>query len=405
MASNSPSRSWCFTWNNPPPDAYDRIRVFRGDLVDASDRIAAVFIGREVSATGTPHLQGYLVMQRPCRLAHLRRTFPGVHFEVRRGTEPEAIEYTKKEGNPDRLDWDDRKQGSRTDLAAVAALVQANPKVGVRSVAAMMPTAFVKYHAGVTALARALLPIPPLIRDVSVFWYYGPTGTGKSWTALQEALSAAGGLEGDVFRWTVPNLKFASSSYNGQRFVIMDELRSTWQHFTFGYLLTLLDKYRAETELKGGDLFWAPTHIWITTPLHPADFVTDEERRGNPMAIGQLTRRITVCKHFTELYVAPPVAAPSADDQVPPCPPADPSPSPPSAPRPVTPPLPRTLPVTESEPEEVSLSLRRRPAMRLCGRSGHRSDTDDDYPQVRFVYSCDTRPVDDVIRRANGFSS
>lgn len=302
------SRAWVFTWNNPPEDAYAQFEARRS-------QIHCINIGREVGATGTPHLQGHLVMRTSCRLASLVRMFPGVHFEPRRGSEQQAREYTEKEGHPDRLDWDDRSQGSRSDLAAVAALVAVNPRVGVRAVAAQMPTSYMKYHAGVAALSRALLPRPPqhLVRHVS--WFFGPTGTGKSFSAMSAAAALAD--ESNIFRWTIHNLKFCGE-YAGQQYVIIDELRSNWEHFTFARLLTLLDAYQCEVEVKGGQVPWCATHVWITTPLHPADFVTDDERRGNPQAVAQLTRRITNISHFADVYVPPsPVLAP-------PCPPTPP---------------------------------------------------------------------------------
>lgn len=340
------SRAWVFTWNNYPVEAFDILSARRVEF-------SACFVGKEVGASGTPHLQGVIISKKPCRLAHLVRLFPGVHFEPMRGSEAQAVEYTKKEGNPDRLDWDDRAQGSRTDLAAVCAVIKANPRTGPREVALTMPTAFVKYHAGVTALARVSVPVPPLIVQRHVKWFFGPTGTGKSWTALREAVEAAGGDESDVYRWSNHNLKFAGV-YAGERYVVIDELRPDWEHFTFARLLSLLDCYRQEVEVKNGQTWWGATHVWITTTLHPQDFVTDQERRGNPEAVAQLNRRIHSVGHFTERYVAPsdaPAPAPSSQP---------PAPSSPAAPV-GTPPL-RVLPPTQiasdSEPDPVPL-LRR----------------------------------------------
>jgi len=295
------ARAWVFTWNNPPDDAYDQFTARRAD-------ISVLNIGREVGASGTPHLQGHLVLRRPARLAALHRWFPNVHFEVRRGSEQQAREYTEKEGDPDRLDWDDRHQGQRSDLTALTALVQANPRIGVRSAASQMPTAYVKYHAGVRALALALLPLPPMVCPRNVRWFFGPTGTGKSYTALQEALAATPD-ESNVFRWTLHNLKFAGD-YTGQQFVVLDELRSDWEHFTFARLLTILDAYRCEVEVKNGQAPWCATDIWVTTPLHPDDFITDAERRGNPQAVQQLRRRIREVRQFDVAYVPAPPPSP-----------------------------------------------------------------------------------------------
>lgn len=382
-AFHGTARSWVFTWNNYPADSYDRLSAQRS-------LFHACFVGKEVGASGTPHLQGVLISKRPCRLSALVRLFPGVHFAPMRGTEQQAVDYTKKEGNPDRLDWDDRQQGSRTDLAAMAQLVAANPRVAVRTVASSMPTAFVKYHSGVTALARALLPVPPFFSKRYVKWFYGATGTGKSHTALLEAIAAAGGDESNVFRWTVRNLKFPGN-YNGEEYVVIDELRSVWEHFTFGGLLTLLDDYRCETELKGGQVFWAPNTVWVTTPLHPDDFITDEERRGNPQAIRQLRRRINEIREFTVFYEPPPPPPPS-DAAV--CPDSCDDVGQP-VPRSLTPPL-RPLAVLPLPPTQIDSDtdaddgeargarmVQRAGAMRVRGLPSDSIDSDSDCAVVR----------------------
>lgn len=362
----NPARPWVFTWNNPPADAYDRLQAQRS-------LFSACFVGREVGASGTPHLQGVLISKKPCRLASLVRLFPGVHFEVMRGPEKAAVEYTRKEGNPDRCDWDDRQQGSRTDLAAVASVVKANPRVGVRAVATEMPVAFLKFHAGVTALSRALLPTPPRVRDVQVFWLHGPTGTGKSHTADLEAHAAAGGDATDVYRWTIQSLKWAGN-YAGQRNVIFEELRPTWADFTFARLLVLLDKYACDVELKGTQVPWCATRIWITSALAPEQFLSPEEHRVNPYGTEQLFRRITSTRHLTVPYGPRHpayVCADSADEAAVPA--ASSTSQPCDSPVPVavvgTPPLPRrVLPPTQADSDtDAAELLQRRGAMCLRG--------------------------------------
>lgn len=331
----APSRSWVFTWNNYPADAYDQLMARR-------EGFHACFVGKEVGASGTPHLQGVLISKKPCRLASLTRMFPGVHFEVMRGSERQAVDYTKKEGNPDRLEWDDRHQGSRTDLAAVCELVRANPRIAPRVVASQMPAAFVKFHAGVTALSRALVPVPPLTGSRDVFWYWGATGTGKTHTAIEQALAAAGGDDSNVFVWSLKTLKFAGS-YSGEEYVVFEELRPSWSDFSFARLLSLLDKYRCEVEVKGGQVWWNAKAVWVTSPLEPFQMLSADERAVNPHGIEQLVRRIKGVRSFTERYrpPSPPAICPDscAEDE------GQPSGGVASPPPPVhvaTPPLPRS---------------------------------------------------------------
>jgi len=305
-AIRATSRSWVFTWNNYPVDAYSVFEAQRADL------ISCINIGREVGASGTPHLQGHAVFKRAMTLRSLQRIFPGaIHWEVRRGTEQQAVDYTRKDGDADRLDWDDRAQGSRSDLKAMAALVQADPVIAVTQVAQQMPEMFIKFHSGVAALQRALLGATPLHILRNVRWHHGPTGTGKTYTATAEACALAGD-PARVFVWSTPNLKFAGS-YAGQEYVVIDELRTNWEHFSFSGLLSLLGNSRHEVEVKGSTVPWRATHIWVTAPVEPRFFCS---LVGDP--IEQLLRRINSVRVFDVPYheqaaaAAPPPVAPSA---------------------------------------------------------------------------------------------
>jgi len=296
-AAPGPSRAWVFTWNNPGPDSMQTIEARRSEILVLNAGWEGLTDGR------TPHLQGHIVLKSPRRLSQLTAWFPGVHFEPRRGSEAQAREYTEKEGNPGRVDWDDRHQGSRTDIAAMTTLIASNPIAATREVAAQMPHMFVKFHAGVTALARALLPPTPLLIKRNVRWHYGPTGTGKTHTALCDAQDSALHPD-DIFIWSISNLKFAGT-YAGQTHVVIDELRTTWEHFSFSALLALLGNSRHEVEVKGGTVPWRATHIWVTCPVPPSQFCAVV---GDP--IDQLLRRISTTREFAVPYVED--AAPDA---------------------------------------------------------------------------------------------
>lgn len=83
------ARAWCFTaWTE---EDVERVR--------GSDPVAFV-VGREVCPeTGKEHFQGYVRWRSPKRFAWWKTTVPTVHVEVRKGTEVEAAEYCRKDGN------------------------------------------------------------------------------------------------------------------------------------------------------------------------------------------------------------------------------------------------------------------------------------------------------------------
>ena len=67
--------------------------------------------GKEVSSTGTPHLQGYLEWFTSISLVALKKRLgiPEIHLEARIGTQQQAIDYCHKDG--DFVEYGVRKKG------------------------------------------------------------------------------------------------------------------------------------------------------------------------------------------------------------------------------------------------------------------------------------------------------
>lgn len=95
----------------------------------------------------------------------------------------------------------------------------------------------------------------PLAMERTCDVFIGPTGTGKSRRAWEEA-----GLEAYV---KDPNSKFWCG-YAGQRHVVIDEFRG---RIDVSHLLRWLDRYPVNVEIKGSSVPSFVEHIWITTNL------------------------------------------------------------------------------------------------------------------------------------------
>lgn len=76
-----------------------------------------IVFGKEVGESGTPHLQGFLKLKKKGTIASLRRLFGEIHphFEVAKGSDEQASEYCKKDGNFEEF-GKCKKERSRTDL-------------------------------------------------------------------------------------------------------------------------------------------------------------------------------------------------------------------------------------------------------------------------------------------------
>lgn len=106
----SQSKRWCFTHNNPTVDS-------RNVLIQTlqSDDVVYGIIANEVGEGGTPHNQGYLVFKTNKRLNAVRRLLPGCHLETARGTNKQASDYCKKEGDFVEFGQIPPEQGKRSD--------------------------------------------------------------------------------------------------------------------------------------------------------------------------------------------------------------------------------------------------------------------------------------------------
>lgn len=78
-------RNFCFTFNNYPDTT----------LVD---NVVCRYIGysKEVGASGTPHLQGYISFSNPKTKSAVISLLPGCHIEIMQGSIAQNEEYCSK---------------------------------------------------------------------------------------------------------------------------------------------------------------------------------------------------------------------------------------------------------------------------------------------------------------------
>lgn len=82
---------YCFTINN-----YDRL----ADVARLKElRYKYIILGFETSSTGTPHIQGFVVLSKAQRTSELKKFMPRAHIEITVGSNQQAADYCKKEGD------------------------------------------------------------------------------------------------------------------------------------------------------------------------------------------------------------------------------------------------------------------------------------------------------------------
>lgn len=111
----STSKFWTFTLNNPLEDEEQHVTDFLGSTV-----VQYGVFGREVGDSGTPHLQGFVILRRSQRLSYLRaRLSIRAHFEIAVAPQ-QAADYCKKDGDFEEFGtFPASMQGRRRDLERV----------------------------------------------------------------------------------------------------------------------------------------------------------------------------------------------------------------------------------------------------------------------------------------------
>lgn len=263
--------NWCFTLNN-----YDQHDI--EFLENNVGNISFMCYGKEVGENGTPHLQGYVELKAKTRLSTMKTKWGDrYHFEMRRGTQDQAILYCMKDGDY-RIWGKMRKQGERTDLDQARRLAT---DYGMRAVTVSCNLQQIK-----TAEKFLEYNEEPRTWLSEVIWLWGESGAGKSRMARE--------LCGDdLYVKNTANKWF--NGYDGHEYVIFDDFRDSWMPLSD--FLTLIDRYERMVETKGGMRQFKPRYICITSIHHPDRSYLG--CGGEPRE--QLLRRITTIRHVVPL--------------------------------------------------------------------------------------------------------
>lgn len=312
------SKWWCFTWNNYPDNAVQRIREYLEPI-----SIFGLY-QPEIGETGTKHLQGAFCLagKEGRTMAGLKARIFGstsIHLETKslRSTTEQWVDYCRKESTRDSTaSFGCRefgsfaalpahgKQGSRTDLSTFCARLAEGQTL--RACTEQDPGTFVKYHRGFAALSA--VQCAPRMYDgafhaPSVHWFWGPAGSGKTRLAYEEGSKGNESSDADPSRifWKQPDTKWWDG-YEQEPVLIMDDYRGSW--FSVSYLLRLLDGYPFQVEIKGGSIAFNTGIIYITCP-HPPEVVYANLKDADEGKYKQIQRRITEIREFKGERVIP----------------------------------------------------------------------------------------------------
>lgn len=256
-------------------------------LLECSD-FAYICFGKEVGDSGTPHLQGYAEFSSKRSFQYARDAIGRrAYVDIRRGTQKEAIDYTRKECAPE--DWFSagvkKAQGQRVDLDEIRLKIKEG--VSTLDIAdeyfsrwCFHRKPFLEYR---NMLVKKRRPTDAL--RVEYFW--GATSCGKSWTAFQENPDAWWHSDGRWFDGYDPHIHDT---------VIFDDFDPS--SFPIRTLLKRLRSFPHDVPIKGSFRSWRPKKIVITNNVEPQCLYPD----ADPKLVEALLARITLIRHFTVPY-------------------------------------------------------------------------------------------------------
>lgn len=274
--TNNRARGWCFTLNNFTDQEFNRLQY-----VDCQ----YIVYGIEKGESGTPHLQGYIHYKNPVRAAFVKATLSNrAHIETRKGTIKQATDYCKKDGSfTERgiLSMRDKPENKYADIIQLAA---ANDMETIKE---DYPMHFFLYQDKIKNLINH--PTTILNGELQHEWWYGPTGTGKSyktWTDFPDHFCKP------LNKWW--------DGYNFEEVVVIEEW-SPKNECSASNLKIWADRYPFTAEVKGSSLQKIrPIKIIVTSNY------TIKECFPNPADYEPLQRR------FKQVHYALPYQPPQA---------------------------------------------------------------------------------------------
>ena len=278
-------KNFCFTWYDV--NKFDTF--FDKDL----DRLGIQYIvmGREFGGrNGKEHLQGYCELKKAKRFTTIKNMIfedKKVHIEERMGTQEQAIDYCKKDG-----DWHEwgtpfvSKQGQRTDWMAIRDRIME----GASEFDIMME--FPMQHGTCSSGIRRMIMLrdkerakhaDPYMPEVIV--YCGPAGSGKTYRCASDPDYKSDGY----CMLQQASGKAYFDGYEGESVVWFDEFGGSL--FPFSIFLAIVSEWGTRVETKGSSVVFHPKKILISTTRWPCEW-WPESRHFNKDPF-QLYRRIS----------------------------------------------------------------------------------------------------------------
>jgi len=248
-------RHFCFTYNN-----FKKSKKWRSELENSMLALGANYYiwGEEIApTTGTPHLQGYVQLEKRKAFNVVTKLLPNCHITPCLGGSQDNVNYCNKAcsnvvefGILRTIARARAKQA--TDWQILVDLAKAN-KLDV--IMQDNPREYVLYYR--TFKQMALDGLKSSDRARRCVWIYGIPGTGKS-RAMAKLFPHA--------YWKNSNKWW--DGYQGEDTVVLDDLGTPK---LYELLKRWADRYKVIGEVKGGAVDLSYNNLFVTSNFHPGE--------------------------------------------------------------------------------------------------------------------------------------
>lgn len=242
------SKYWCFTWNNYPKGALDQ-------LVAIFNQLDIKYIcGYEIGEKGTPHIQGYLESKEKIRPIEKLKLDKSIHWEKRKGTKKQNLEYCKKDGD------------FHTNFS--------DEEFGPEKIKTVLPENFYPWQKSVVELSGSEPD------DRKIHWFYEKTGNvGKSsickYLCVHKKAILLSGKASDM-KYAIQ--QYVEKNGRGPKIILIDIPRESMNFLSYSGIEEIKNGMFFSGKYEGGMVLYNSPHIFCFSNSKPKIETMSEDR-------------------------------------------------------------------------------------------------------------------------------
>jgi len=263
---DAPRVNYCFTYNNYTPEGEIALK----DWLIANTKYSV--FGHEVApTTGTPHLQGFMSLNKKRRTETLHnilsRLGVKVSLKYADGSPLQNRVYCSKVDKEHFFEHgniESASKGHRSDLAEACKILK---RKRLDTFALENPVQYVRYYRGFKELKSVYnSSTVPNYRNLTTTVLFGDAGAGKSRRAHDEAKA----LGVELYQLPDPNgQSLWFDGYDNEEGLLIDDFYG-W--IKPALLFKVLDVYKFQVPIKGGFVYPNWKYVWITSNTEPINW-------------------------------------------------------------------------------------------------------------------------------------